>query len=116
MTEAAAADGGGGCGGVGVLNHVAAQGLARRCVALTVRLASAIAREGRAERRADRLAEEAVRREKRIAAAAVVEAELARRNRALESGGRKAAAALNGFRAESAARLREAGEEASKLR
>lgn len=107
---------GGGGGGVGVLNHVGAQGLARRCVALTVRLTSAIAREGKAERRADRLAAEAARREKRIAAAAAAEARLARRNRALDTGGKKAATALNGLRAETAARLREAGEEASKLR
>lgn len=107
-------DGGG--GGVGVLNHVGAQGLARRCVALTARLTSALAREGRAERQADRLAAEAARRERRVGAAAAAEAELARRNRVLESGGKKAAAALNGLRAESAARLRDAAEEASKLR
>ena len=118
MMEAAhdGVDGVNGVDGVGALNHVAAQGLARRCVALTVRLTSAIAREGRAERRADRLAEEAARRERRIAEAAAVEEELARRNRAVESAGRKASAALNGLRAESAARLREAGDEASKLR
>lgn len=103
-------------GGVGVLNHVGAQGLARRCVALTVRLTSAIGREGKAERRAEQLAAEAARWERRVAAVAAAEAEVARRNRALESRGKEAAAALNGLRAESAARLREAGEEASKLR
>eukprot|EP00903_Cladosiphon_okamuranus_P006177 g6074.t1 len=107
---------GGGCGGVGVLNHVGAQGLARRCVALTVRLTSAIAREGKAERRADQLAAEAARRERKTAAAAAAVVELERRNRALETGWKKTAVALNGLRAETAARLREAGEEASKLR
>ncbi|CBN80212.1 expressed unknown protein [Ectocarpus siliculosus] len=111
-----------GCGvddggeGVGVLNHVGAQGLARRCVSLAVRLTSALAREGRAERRAERLAAEAGRRDRKIRAAARAEEDLARRNRALENAARKTAAALGSLRAESAARLREAGEEASQLR
>lgn len=105
-----------GGGGVGVLNHVGVQGLARRCVALTVRLTSAIAREGKAERRTDLLAAEAARWERRIAAAVAVEADLTQRNRVLEGREKEAAAALNGLRRESAARLREAGEEASKLR
>ncbi|CAM9536480.1 unnamed protein product [Ectocarpus fasciculatus] len=107
-------DGGG--GGVGVLNLVGAQGLARRCVALTVRLTSALAREGRAERRAERLTAEAGRRDRKIRAAARAEEDLARRNRALENAARKTAAALSSLRAESAARLRGAGEEASQLR
>ena len=115
--ETMEADGGGGGGGVGgLLGHVEAQGLARRCVALAARLSSAVAREGRAERRAERLAAEAARRERRMAAAAEAEAGLADRNRLLASCVRKTAAALDGLRAESAARLREAGEEASKLR
>lgn len=111
-----------GCGvddggeGVGVLNHVGAQGLAKQCVALAVRLTSALAREGRAERRAERLAAEAGRRDRKIRAAAKAEEDLARRNRALENAARKTAAALTSLRAESAARLREAGEEASQLR
>lgn len=111
--EAAAADG---VGRVGVLNHVGAQGLARRCVSLTVRLTSAIAREGKAQRRADRLADENARQERKIRAAMAVEADLNRRNRVLDGGARKTAAALSGLRTESAARLRDAGEEASKLR
>lgn len=111
-TEAAA----GGGGGVGVLNHVGAQGLARRCVSLTVRLTSAIAREGKAQRQADRLADENARQERKMRAAKAIEADLTRRNRVLDNGARKTAAALSGLRTESAARLREAGEEASKLR
>ncbi|CAN0294336.1 unnamed protein product, partial [Ectocarpus sp. 12 AP-2014] len=111
-----------GCGvddggeGIGVLNHVGAKGLARRCVALTVRLTSALTREGRAERRAERLAAEAGQRDRKIRAAARAEEDLARRNRALENAVRKTAAALGSLRAESAARLREAGKEASQLR
>lgn len=108
-----ATDGG---GGVGALNRVGAQGLARRCVSLTVRLAAAITRAGKAERRGDRLAAETQRRDKKIIAAVAAEAALVRRNRALENGSRKTAAALGALRAESNARLREAGEEASKLR
>lgn len=109
-------DRGGGDGGVAALNHVGAQGLARRCVALTVGLTDAIARASKAERRADRLAAETQRRDRRIVAAVGAEAALVRRNRILEDGARKTAAALSTLRAESAARLREEGEEASKLR
>lgn len=102
--------------GVGILNHIGAQGLARHCVALAVRLTSTTARLGAAERRADRLAADMEVRERKMRAAAVVEADLSRRNRALEKNIRKAAEALSGMRAESSARLQEAGEEASQLR
>lgn len=103
-------------GGVGILNHIGAQGLARHCVALAVRLTSTMAREGASERRADRLAAEMEVRERKIRAAAVVETDLFRRNRSLEKNLRKTAEALSGTRAESSARLQEAGEEASQLR
>ncbi|CAM9943102.1 unnamed protein product [Hapterophycus canaliculatus] len=105
-----------GAGGVGALNRVGAQGLARRCVALTVGLAAATARAGKAERRADRLAAETQRRDRKIVAGVAAEAAAVRRNQAFENGARKSAAALGALRAESVARLREAGEEASKLR
>lgn len=103
-------------GGVGILNHIGAQGLARHCVALAVRLTSTAARAGAAERRVDRLAAEMEVRERKMRATAVVESELSRRNRALQKGMRKTAEALSGMRAESSARLQEAGEEASQLR
>lgn len=103
-------------GGVGVLNHIGAQGLARRCVSLTVRLTSVIAREGKAQRRADRLADETARQARKIRAAKAVEVDLTRRISVLDKGAKKTTAALSGLRTESAARLREAGEEASKLR
>lgn len=103
-------------GGVGILNHVGAQGLARHCVALAVRLTSATARAGAAERRADGIAAEMEQQERKIRAAGTAEADLSRRNHLLEKRVRKTAAALNGMRVEGAARLQEAGDEASKLR
>lgn len=103
-------------GGVGILSHIGAQGLARHCVGLAVRLASTAARAGTAERRADRLAVDAEGREREVRAAEAAVARLSQRNRALEKGFRKSAAALGAVRAESATRLEEAGEEASKLR
>ena len=103
-------------GGLGILNHIGAQGLARHCVALAVHLTSTTARRGVAERRADRLAAEMEVRERKMRAAEVVETDLSRRNRALEKNLRKTAEALSGMRAESCARLQETGEEASQLR
>ena len=83
---------------------------------MCIRDRSTTARLGAAERRADRLAADMEVRERKMRAAAVVEADLSRRNRALEKNIRKAAEALSGMRAESSARLQEAGEEASQLR
>lgn len=103
-------------GGVGVLNHIGAQGLARHCVALAVRLTSTTARAGAAERRADRLASEVERLERKGRLSGMAEADVPRRNRVLEKRLRKSAAALSGIRVESAARLQEAEKEASKLR
>lgn len=103
-------------GGLGILNHIGAQGLARHCVALAVHLTSTTAGKGAAERRADRLAAEMEVRERKMRAAEVVETGLFRRNHALEKSLRKTAEALSGMRAESFARLQETGEEASQLR
>lgn len=103
-------------GGVSVLNHISAPGLARHCLALAVRLTSTTARQGAAERRADRLATEMERQERKARVATSLEADLVRRNRVLEKRTKKTAAALSVMRAESANRLRETGQEASKLR
>lgn len=103
-------------GGVGILSHIGAQGLARHCVGLAVRLTSTTARAGAAERRADRLASDMECGERGVRAAEAAAAQLSKRCRGLEKGFQKSAAALSAVRAESAARLEEAGEEASKLR
>lgn len=103
-------------GGVGVLGHMAAQGLARHCVALSVRLTSSTARCGAAERRADRLAAAMERRERKAGGTPKLEGHSSRRYHEMEKGVRKAVAMLSAVRGESTARLEEAGEEASKLR
>lgn len=103
-------------GGVGILNHISAQGLVRHCVALAVRLTSTMSRAWGAERRADRLTAELERRESELRAAETIATNLAENNRLLDVNGRKTTAALKGMKVECATRLREAGEEASKLR
>lgn len=101
---------------VGIFNHIGAQGLARHCVALTVRIASATARAGAAERRADRLDVELEQLQRKESAAGTAKTDLGRRNRALEDRLKKTVAALNSLRTESAAHLEEAAAKASKLR
>lgn len=101
---------------VRILSHVGAQGLACHCVALTVRVASATACAGAAERHADRLAVELEQLQRKESAAGTAKDDLRRRNRALEDRLKKTAAALNSLRTESAAHLEEAAVKASKLR
>lgn len=103
-------------GGVGILNYISAQGLIRHCVALATRLTATMARAWACERRADRGAVELERKEREVNATQAKSTELAERCRLLDLERCTTAAALKRMHAESAARLREAGEEASKLR
>lgn len=103
-------------GGVGILNQISAQGLVRHCVALATRLSATMARAWASERRADRSVVELDRKEREVSATQTKFTELAERCRSLDAERCKATSALKRMHAESAVRLREAGEEASKLR
>lgn len=97
-------------------NHIGAQGLGHHCVALTLRIASATARAGAAERRADRLAVELEQMQRKESVVGTAKTDLRKRNRALEDRLKKTVAALNSLRTESGAHLEEAAAKASKLR
>lgn len=103
-------------GGVSVLRHISAQGLVGHCVGLASRLISTMARAWASERRADRFSVELERKDRETRAAEAKLGVLAEQNRLLEIERSNMAAALKEVRTESSARLREAGEEASKMR
>lgn len=104
-----------GCG-MALPSEIGAQGLVRQCIYLTVRLNSEIAHAYGAERRQNRLSVELEHVEVEKLRAETAGAELAQRVRVLEVDVGKMRAALTAMQSESEARLRGAGEEASKLR
>ncbi|CAM9228114.1 unnamed protein product [Choristocarpus tenellus] len=103
-------------GGVGILGQLGPQGLVSHCVRLAVRLTAALARTGRAERRADSLLAKNDTREREGRRVEGRVSELESSCQALEADKRRVVAALEAVGRESTARLRAAGEESSQLR
>lgn len=103
-------------GGVAILSHIGAQGLVRHCVALATRLTATMRRAWANERRADRDAAAMERKERELSTTQAKLTDLSEKYRLLDLERSKMAAALKRMQTESAVRLREAGEEGSKLR